>query len=520
MLKRNFAATTEQIGSPHILIDQPHFLSPVDWASVIDEYQSDIEEKEKKDKLNALANALQTGDEETINSALAAQNPTGYAERLYQMKLAKEKRAQELEDNDLKHQRSVALESLRSDLASRRAEAAHERELALEQLKRDWLIEDKAREREQALEDEEAKRQDFYAQEAFKKELESQYKKQNPEKLPTALYYANELDKLDPDNPAHQPRIKILKGLLAKEMTVANGKSNIAKEIQLLNRRAELDRNNPVDAEEIALIDNILSNQKQGTPAKEIQLLNELEKTNPEMTKEEKAELIKSAIGGKQQQPKDTRTAEEKRYDFAKAQNYSEEDAVAYAMKTGKFAPNQGKPAKTLEQIYAEEMAKADAKASVERKKNIAEYDGQIAVLEDALGQIFGDDGLALRANIGYEKSNLVGLKQRLTPTMFTPEQIQEARGAMANIVGMVRLGLTDFLKGSVSNYEQQLLQDVSSGNITWYTPKQIKGALEAMLKRFKTLRDNLAGGSSEKKTNQNSQKKQPVKILSITEEK
>lgn len=340
MLKRNFAATTEQIGSPRILIDQPHFLKPVDWASVIDEYQSDIEEKEKKDKLNALANALQTGDEEIINSALAAQNPTGYAERLHQMKVAKEKREQELADKEVEHQRNLALESHRSDLATRRDSAAHERTLALEQLKRDWLFEDKAREREQALEDAEAKRQDFYAEEAFKKDLEYQYKKENPEKLPNALYYANELDKLDPNNPAHQPRIKILEGLLAKEMAITGGKTNVAKEIQLLNLRASLDPNDPAQAEQIKLIDSVLNNQKQDTPAKEIQIANELATLDPNNPVDaQKIEYLKKYLPENRTQNTNAISNEEKKYRFLRDELGMSKEEAADAILNPKTAP-------------------------------------------------------------------------------------------------------------------------------------------------------------------------------------
>ena len=526
MVGKNNAAVIAGIGK----ISTPKVTSgrSVDFAGAVDSFLRGYDwgnnlRKQKEEEANreALALALQAEDEAQIADAWAKFDPMGYAERLDKIKEARIKREQALADAEVKHNRAVALEELRNRLGIKKDEAAHERELALEKLKRDWSLEDKGLERQYALEDAEAERQDFYAQEAYKKELEAQYDKEDIEKLPDALVYANELDKLDPNNPAHQPRIKILDGLLAKEMAISGGKTSVPKEIQLINMRASLDPNDPVQAEQINLIDKILVSDKQGTKAKEIQLLDRRANLDPnDPAQAEERALIDASLVGKQQQQKDTRTNEEKRYDFAKAQGFSDEESIDFAMKTGKFTPNQPKPAKTPEQISNEEMAKADAKAKVERQKNIAEYDGKIAVLEDALKQIFGDNGLASRANIGYEKPNVVGIWNRATPTIFTDEEIQEARGAMANIVGMVRLGLTEFLKGSVSNYEQQLLQDVSSGNITKYTPKQIKGALEAMSKRFKTLRDNLAGDSSEKEVTQNSLKKQPVKIKSITREK
>lgn len=504
MLKRNFAATTAQIGSPRILIDQPHFLKPVDWASVIDEYQSDVEEAENKEKLDALANALQTGDEEIINSALAAQNPTGYAERLHQMKVAKEKREQELSDKEMQHQRNLALESHRNDLATRREDAAHERTLALEQLKRDWNLEDKAREREQALEDAEVKRQDFYAQEAFKKDIESQYKKQNPEKLPNALYYANELDKLDPNNPAHQPRIKILEGLLAKEMAITGGKTNVAKEIQLLNLRASLDPKDPAQAEQIKLIDSVLNNQKQGTPAKEIQLFELLDEVAPDMPKEEKANLIKSAIGGKQQQQKDTRTTEEKNYEFYKRKGLSDQEALDRATKTGKFAPNQGKPAKTPEQIFNEEKAKAEARAEVEQQVSRR---GLEKVEDRALNAVErGEKALESGTGLGYWG----GLASEFGASTETGQKnradIQTANTQM-NLV--IRQALKD---AGVQSKEL----DAAVESIAYRYTIDPRDDERTSLRKLESFKEDFLS----KKQPTKAQQKKPVKILSITEEK
>lgn len=523
MVGKNNAAVIAGIGK----ISTPRVTDgrSIDFAGAVDSFLRGYDwgdnlrkQKEQEANREALALALQAEDEAQIADAWAKFDPMGYAERLDKIKEARIKREQALADAEAEHNRNVALEELRSRLGIKKDEAAHERTLALEKLKRDWSLEDKGLEREQQLEDKalerqqqledaEAKRQDFYTQKAFEKDLEAQNKD-----LPLLV---REQSKYEKGTPLYNLYGRAIENTITK----INSSAKASKETELLDRRKRLNPNIPAEAEEIALIDKILVSNKQGTLPEKVQLLNEFRKMFPELTEEQLVEKVKSFLNNNQTQ-KDLRTTQQKRYDSAKELGLPEEELPDYALQTGKYAPNQPKPAKTPEQIFDEEMAKADAKAKVERQKNIAEYDGQIAVLEDALEQIFGDDGLALRANIGYEKPNLVGIKQRLTPTMFSEKEIQEARGAMANIVGMVRLGLTDFLKGSVSNYEQQLLQDVSSGNIKWHTPSQIKGALEAMSKRFKTLRDNLAGGSSEKETIENSQKKQPVKIKSITREK
>lgn len=259
MLKRDFASTTRQIGSPDIMINQPHFMKEKDWGSIIAKGISDYKTQEN---LESLATALQAEDEAQIADAWAKADPMGYAQRLDKIKEARIKREQALSDAEAKHNRTVALEELRNRLGIKRDEATHERELALEKLKRDWLLEDKGLERQQQLEDAEAKRQDFYAQKAFEKELEAQYEKEDVEKLPKALVYANELDKLDPNNPAHQPRIKILEGLLNKEMAISGGKTNVAREIQIAEELATLDPNNPEDARKISYLKKYLPENK------------------------------------------------------------------------------------------------------------------------------------------------------------------------------------------------------------------------------------------------------------------
>lgn len=114
MLKRDFASTTRQIGSPDIMINQPHFLKPVDWGAVIDEYQKDVNEAEQKQNREALATALQAEDEEQIGDAWAKADPMGYAQRLDQLKQAKLEREQKLADDELKHQRALELANLRN----------------------------------------------------------------------------------------------------------------------------------------------------------------------------------------------------------------------------------------------------------------------------------------------------------------------------------------------------------------------------------------------------------------------
>lgn len=113
MLKRDFASTTRQIGSPDIMINQPHFMKDKDWGSIIG---GGLKEYNRQQDIDALTTALQAEDEEQIADAWAKVDPMGYAQRLDQMKQARLDREQQLEDDELKFQRQLALKKAGLDL--------------------------------------------------------------------------------------------------------------------------------------------------------------------------------------------------------------------------------------------------------------------------------------------------------------------------------------------------------------------------------------------------------------------
>lgn len=115
MLKRDFASTTRQIGSPDIMINQPHFMKDKDWGSIIG---GGLKEYNRQQDIDALTTALQAEDEEQIADAWAKVDPMGYAQRLDQMKQARLDREQQLEDDELKHQKALELANLRNKTIS------------------------------------------------------------------------------------------------------------------------------------------------------------------------------------------------------------------------------------------------------------------------------------------------------------------------------------------------------------------------------------------------------------------
>lgn len=82
-------------------------------------------------------------------------------------------------------------------------------------------------------------------------------------------------------------------------------------------------------------------------------------------------------------------------------------------------------------------------------------------------------------------KAQLDTLLRRKTPTMLFDEDVQKARQEINNILGGLRLDQMQYLKGAISDKEQEFLSNVVSGDITKYTPAEIKGTLNSIKRRL-----------------------------------
>lgn len=384
----------------------------IDFAGAVDSFFKGYDwgdnlrkQKEQEANREALALALQAEDEAQIADAWAKFDPMGYAERLDKIKEARIKREQALADAETKYNRDVALEELKNSLGIKKDEAAHERTLALEKLKRDWSLEDKGLERQQQLEDAEAKRQDFYAQTAFEKDLEAQYDKEDIEKLPNALVYANELDKLDPNNPAHQPRIQILNGLLAKEMAISGGKTNVAKEIQVYNMFKEL---------------------------------------YPDMSTEQLLELSKSYLSQAKQQ-KDTMSAKQKDFIFyTDVLGMSKDEAKAAVLNQNKAPTGElGYLLSLKEKLDTNNPEDAEKLEAIKKRINVITKDPTVA-MNYSYGQSYGeklaktreayDTFVANLPNMENVIKSLYGYADDATYTMFgrAYDEVMKQLGGMS----------------------------------------------------------------------------------------
>ena len=82
-------------------------------------------------------------------------------------------------------------------------------------------------------------------------------------------------------------------------------------------------------------------------------------------------------------------------------------------------------------------------------------------------------------------KAKLDTIAQRYTPTVMFNQDVQEARQEIRNILGGLRLDQMQYLKGAISDKEQEFLSDVVSGDITKYTPSEIKGTLNSIKRKM-----------------------------------
>jgi hypothetical protein len=60
-----------------------------------------------------------------------------------------------------------------------------------------------------------------------------------------------------------------------------------------------------------------------------------------------------------------------------------------------------------------------------------------------------------------------------------------------------MRLDQMQYLKGAVSDSEQKFLSDVVSGDLTKYTPSEIKGAVNSIKRKAEQIRDKFAQQSA-----------------------
>ena len=119
MLRRNFASTTNDIGATDFYKMAMDFhdrqkQKELDVNELMGQYQKGVDLQ----KRNALADALQSGDEDAINKAASAYNPEGqldYIQRIKQAREAEDRQfARQKELADYRHQLSVDLQNIRN----------------------------------------------------------------------------------------------------------------------------------------------------------------------------------------------------------------------------------------------------------------------------------------------------------------------------------------------------------------------------------------------------------------------
>lgn len=114
--------------------------------------------------------------------------------------------------------------------------------------------------------------------------------------------------------------------------------------------------------------------------------------------------------------------------------------------------------------------------------KNAAERDINY---QKALDEQSSFENTSSRLEELLPKAKLDTIAQRYTPTMMFDSDVQEARQEIRNILGGLRLDQMQYLKGAISDKEQEFLSDVVSGDITKYTPSEIKGTLNSIRRKM-----------------------------------
>ena len=170
-------------------------------------------------------------------------------------------------------------------------------------------------------------------------------------------------------------------------------------------------------------------------------------------------------------------TSAAKNYEYLRSIGLNDNDAMAIAFggntdAVGNYLVSGGLGKMGLS-TYGREMGKTLAKNDAEKiaaQKSLE----QLYFIKD---QLFGKNKLAERAKIDT-------IPDRLTPTSLTDEDTRYARQAMNNYLGSLRLDQMQYLKGAISDKEQEFLADMATNNISKYSRPEIAGNIDAFIKR------------------------------------
>lgn len=127
---------------------------------------------------------------------------------------------------------------------------------------------------------------------------------------------------------------------------------------------------------------------------------------------------------------------------------------------------------KKYDDAYMQEVGKKAAERDIKYK----DASDELKIFEDTSKRI---EELLPKAAIDT-------LIQRNMPTMLFDEDTQKARQELRNILGELRLDQMQYLKGAISDKEQAFLSDVVSGDITKYTPNEIRGTINSINRKMK----------------------------------
>lgn len=178
-------------------------------------------------------------------------------------------------------------------------------------------------------------------------------------------------------------------------------------------------------------------------------------------------------------------TAFQRNFDFIKQTTDLSDDDIIKLMYGGQ---NPTLDMAMLNPKGLDAHAKKTGEILAEQQAQRQEAQDKLNQMNDLYGEFFNEGGLISKAQTGGDQPDtlagrLRGVIQRKLPTDWVKEEAQTARQNMAYNLGKLKLDESSALKGAISDKEQEFLQDMTAGNITKYSPAQIKGALDGIMK-------------------------------------
>lgn len=182
----------------------------------------------------------------------------------------------------------------------------------------------------------------------------------------------------------------------------------------------------------------------------------------------------------------DNATSASKNYEYLVGQGMEPRKALAIAFGGNTEAVGGALAGSGFEGLGAAGYKEYDK----QRGKNLAAREKEARAATEEYNKVTSDVDRIIQLLPEAQTATLV---DRNIPTMFLAEPVQKARGELRNILSGLRLDQMQYMKGAISDKEQEFLNAAVSGDFTKFTPAEIVGTMHSIRRKAANIKDKFS---------------------------